>query len=55
MVIGVSPSGIACRANHPLTAAAIGKEVWDGKGHGTPELANCLATLAFVALLGLVP
>lgn len=52
----------------PLLAAAlvatvaIGKEVWDKRGHGTPELADCLATLAggvaamaFVALLGLVP
>ena len=45
-----------------VAAAAIGKEVWDKRGHGTPELADCLATLAggvaamaFVALLGLVP
>jgi len=45
-----------------VAAVAIGKEVWDKRGHGTPELADCLATLtggvaalAFVALLGLVP
>jgi hypothetical protein len=45
-----------------VAAAAIGKEVWDKRGHGTPELADCLATLAggvaamvFVILLGLVP
>lgn len=45
-----------------VAAAAIGKELWDKRGHGTPELADCLATLAggvaamaFVALLGLVP
>ena len=45
-----------------VVAAAVGKEIWDKRGHGTPELADCLATLAggvaamaFVAVLGLVP
>jgi hypothetical protein len=45
-----------------VATAAIGKEIWDSKGHGTPELADCLATLAggvaalvFVAIIGVSP
>ena len=45
-----------------VAAAAIGKELWDKRGHGTPELADCLATLAggvaalaFVAIIGVSP
>ena len=45
-----------------VAAAAIGKELWDRKGNGTPELADCLATLAggvaalaFVAIIGVSP
>ena len=45
-----------------VAAAAVGKELWDRKGHGTPELADCLATLAggvaalaFVAIIGVSP
>ena len=45
-----------------VAAAAIGKEVWDKRGHGMPELADCLATLAggaaalaFVAIIGVSP
>jgi hypothetical protein len=45
-----------------VAVAAIGKEVWDKRGHGTPELADCLATLAggvaamaFVAIIGVSP
>lgn len=26
-------------------AAAVGKEIWDKRGHGTPELMDAIATL----------
>jgi hypothetical protein len=28
-----------------VAAAAIGKEIWDKRGHGTPELMDIVATL----------
>ena len=32
-------------------AAAIGKEIWDAKGHGTPEILDAVATLLGGAVL----
>ena len=32
-------------------AAAIGKEIWDAKGHGTPEILDAVATLFGGAVL----
>jgi hypothetical protein len=42
---GVYPFGIlwACLA---VCLAAVGKELWDAQGHGTPDRIDALATVA---------
>ena len=41
------------KITHTLAGAAIGKEVWDAQGHGTPDSIDALVTVAGgAAMLG---
>ena len=46
MAAGLYLSGDTLLSMALVTTVALGKEVWDASGHGTPEVMDAIATVA---------